>query len=320
MKPYRALSVAPVSKWSSLRGKLSRAVWPDGFPTALPTVTIGYGGSSYASSVPQDVSRVDRLMVSLPRGGTSECHLIHPSATPLNRLVVVHAGHGIHYFDEATGMIDMTQALLQAGYHVLGCCMPVDGYNAVQSYQLASGSPVTIVGHNFSALESDGVHPLRFFIEGAIISLNHAIPALLPKSVDMTGISGGGWTTDFVAALDRRIQYSAPVFGSLPFTLRPPGDLGDWEQFAARSWWTLLGDAPNLYTLGCYEFGRKRLQVLGDADPVFPVATVHTQVAAYGAVIDAVAPGQHEIFIDATTSSHEYSAAAVTEIMTLLQR
>lgn len=308
------------SKWTALRGTLAKAIWPDGIPTTFPTVTIGYSGSSYASSIPADVSRVDRLMATLPRGGTAEVHLIHPSAPAINRLAIVHGGHAIHYFDESTNMLEMTRALLLAGFHVLGCCMPVDGYNAVQSYQLADGTPVTITAHNFSALEADGVHPLRFFLDGTVQALNYAIPTLQPRSVDMTGISGGGWTTDFLAAVDRRIEFSAPVFGSLPFTLRPPGDLGDWEQFEARSWWTLLEDAPTLYTLGCFEFGRQRLQILGEDDPVFPVATVLAEVAEYGATIDAVAPGQHEILIDSTTSLHEYSPLAVEAVRDLFLR
>jgi hypothetical protein len=52
-------------------------------------------------------------------------------------------------------------------------------------------------------------------------------------SVDMIGLSGGGWTTAMMAAIDQRIELSVPVAGTAPLYARnadPGGCLGDAEQ------------------------------------------------------------------------------------------
>lgn len=302
-----------------MRRRLASAIWPLGFPVATPEVTLDYGGTSYATTAPADVDHVDLLLASLPRGGESRMHLLHPSAPELGRLVVVHGGHGISYYDAGTNMLGITAALLQAGYHVLGVCMPVDSFNETQAYALADGTPVTISNHNFAALESDGVHPLEFFLNGTLQGINYVRSVLELASIDMTGLSGGGWTTDFIAGIDPRIRRSYPVFGSMPYSLISPdgpGDPGDWEQAEARSWWTILGDKEALYTLGCVDKGRRRVQFLGNADPVFPASTVHDEIEAYAALIDSRVPtGQHEVRIDTTADAHEYSAETIAAIL-----
>ena len=48
----------------------------------------------------------------------------------------------------------------------------------------------------------------------------------------VTGLSGGGWQTIFISALDLRVKLSAPVAGYSSFLTRAvyPRDLGDPEQ------------------------------------------------------------------------------------------
>ena len=49
------------------------------------------------------------------------------------------------------------------------------------------------------------------------------------KNILMVGISGGGWTTVLMAAVDQRINQSFPIAGSLPIHLRTY-DIGDIEE------------------------------------------------------------------------------------------
>ena len=58
----------------------------------------------------------------------------------------------------------------------------------------------------------------------------------------MAGLSGGGWTTTLVGALDPRIDRLYPVSGSLPMHLRRTlkSDLGDWEQSEADGLYELV--------------------------------------------------------------------------------
>ncbi len=306
------------TKWSSLRARLIREIWPLGMPLGvMPQVTEDYGGLSYATANPIDVARADLLEMTLPRGGAPTAFLYHPRR-PINRCAIVHAGHGITHYDTGTRMDLMDRALLRSGFHVLGIDMP--DYPSAD-YTLADGTPVTVASHDFSALEADGVHALRFFLEPVVVVLNY-LSTLGFRSIDMTGISGGGWTTDHAAAVDRRIRYSAPVMGSLPHDLRPPGDLGDWEQFEARSWYA-IASFVELYTLGCCELDRKRLQILGELDPAFPVndaVDIRPDVNAYVAEINLAAAGQCAANFDATTALHEYSDQTIGQVIDFFRR
>ncbi|MBI3118705.1 MAG: acetylxylan esterase, partial [Candidatus Hydrogenedentes bacterium] len=57
-------------------------------------------------------------------------------------------------------------------------------------------------------------------------------PHVDPERVVMTGLSGGGWQTIFLSALDTRIKACAPNAGYIGIDVRTqyPGDIGDLEQ------------------------------------------------------------------------------------------
>jgi dienelactone hydrolase len=59
-----------------------------------------------------------------------------------------------------------------------------------------------------------------------------SLPNADPQRVAVTGLSGGGWQTIFISALDTRVKLAAPVAGYSSFLTRAayPKDLGDPEQ------------------------------------------------------------------------------------------
>ena len=61
-----------------------------------------------------------------------------------------------------------------------------------------------------------------------LLALEHADP----ERVAVTGLSGGGWQTIFISALDPRVKLSNPVAGYSSFLTRVRhfSDLGDSEQ------------------------------------------------------------------------------------------
>jgi dienelactone hydrolase len=73
---------------------------------------------------------------------------------------------------------------------------------------------------------------------------NH--PQVDPQQLGVTGLSGGGWQTIIISALDERVNVSVPVAGysSLVSRIERPGDIGDIEQNATD---LLVGqDFPHL--------------------------------------------------------------------------
>lgn len=325
-----------------LRHEIIRANWEaNEIPDLSPTVTLGYTGTSFFSAFPSLASRCDLIVCPLPRGGVSNVHLIYPPyGTGIGKVAVLHAGHQEEYYDTGTGCDLMIQGLLGAGYHVLGVCMPVSqgGFNAnpLVLNKLAGGT-MSFTDHEFQTAEADGVRTLRLFVDPVISAVRYVIETLRPSSVDMTGISGGGWTTDWCAAVCRLIRRSAPVFGSLPFSLRPPGDIGDYEQRESRYYWDPLrghdlATVESLYALGstgCVSGSpseltsgltlgvpRKRLQILGTADPIFPIASVQDAVDTYNESIQAaVGSGLSDVWVDTDASSHTYTTGSVAQVL-----
>ena len=310
--------------WRATRRRLCSQIWgASTIPSTVATRThANYNGSieaTYASSVPAECDHVDRLVASRPRTAAgSIAHLIYPSAEPNGRCAIVHGGHSITYYDESTRLLQMVSAHLTAGTAVLGMCMPTDGvHTSPLVLDLEAGGTTSISNHDFSAIEADGVHSWRYFVEPVIQMLNYLDSIEAPFSfVDMTGISGGGWTTDMASAVDRRIRRSAPVFGSVPLGMRPPGNAGDWEQRPERQWWDVLSprDYEAAYALGCVDLGRSRLHVVGDEDPVFPVVSVHAELDAMAERIDARIRGTHSVRIDSTTNEHECSDETIAAV------
>ena len=115
-------------------------------------------------------------------------------------------------------------------------------------------------------------------------------PSADPQRVAMTGLSGGGWQTVLLSALDQRVRVVVPVAGHMPaWARRDPGDVGDAEQLPADlcasadydTLSALLAPRPTLFIFnryddccfqphksvaGTYEPARAAFALLGAAD------------------------------------------------------
>ena len=115
-------------------------------------------------------------------------------------------------------------------------------------------------------------------------------PAADPERTAMTGLSGGGWQTVLLAALDQRVRVVVPVAGHMPaWARRDLPDVGDAEQLPADlctvadydTLSALLAPRPTLFIFnryddccfqphksvaGTYEPARAAFTLLGAAD------------------------------------------------------
>ena len=232
----------------------------------------------------------------------------------------------------------------ELGHDVFLFSMPLKGVNAGPS------ATATALGDNhwwFLPWEQQhGDHPLRYFIEPVVLTANYA-EAQGYEEINMAGLSGGGWSTTFAPAVDKRIKRSFPIAGSVPCAMRNPlgpvpgqtwtgDDDEDYEQscmphdhpVGARN------DKPGRpafascnytcqYLLAGLEPGRFQVQVLHEYDSCcFSPHGRHDQMLAYEANVRAElaggerAGGSHGWFTSTANnhSKHEVCAQDKTII------
>jgi hypothetical protein len=125
------------------------------------------------------------------------------------------------------------------GHDVFILSMPLKGVN------LGPGSNDTYLATDhewFRQWEEQGDSPLRYFMEPTYLTVNYAKAAGY-EQIYMAGLSGGGWSTTFAAAIDKRIDASFPIAGSLPCDMRNPES---WDH--PQSW---TGDSDEDYEQSC---------------------------------------------------------------------
>ena len=142
----------------------------------------------------------------------------------------------------------------------------------------------------------------------------------------MVGLSGGGWTTNLISALDDRIKYSFNVAGSTPIYYRAGGSIGDIEQYLPQLYRDIAG-YPDLYVLGAYGKGRKQIQILNRYDNCCFGQKQHDPSRDYAddmhlvekSVIEKlVTLGEHDhyyLVIDETSPNHQISEYALKNVI-----
>jgi hypothetical protein len=130
---------------------------------------------------------------------------------------------------------------------------------------------------------TSGVAPFYLCLRGGLDVLL-GLPNTDPERLAVTGLSGGGWQTIFISALDKRVKLTDPVAGYSSFLTRARylKDLGDSEQtptdLATVADYThltaMMAPRPTLLTYNskddcCFEAGYALPPLLDAARPIF---------------------------------------------------
>lgn len=212
------------------------------------------------------IGRVDRI--EIPVTGLDSVKDLAYLFVPVHRtkrLVIFNPGHSCTLIDDERhySRIEATiTGLAEAGYDVLAVYMP---HVKESSDPNCKFDHCKVYNTDLGIPDPLPTFGLRLFLEPTIVSLNWILKEYRYKRVDMVGLSGGGWTTNLISAIDDRIKYSFNVAGSTPLYYRVGSSIGDIEQFLPQLYRDIAG-FPDLYVLGAYGKGRKQVQVLNRRD------------------------------------------------------
>ena len=193
------------------------------------------------------------------------------------------------------------------GFDVVAIAMPLYGRTAPRPASHDHGDLVrfnTTTFHGASVLLDPGIAALNYLRENTGRDWAH-----------MTGYSGGGWATTYLAAVEPRIHRSYPVAGSLPLSLRGLGDLGDWEQWAPELY--PGADYRDLYVMGASGKERGQVQMLNQYDPCCFAGDGRYREYEPAAAqrVAAIGPGSFRVWVDAGQRQHGISDATIDEIL-----
>jgi hypothetical protein len=311
------------------RQALINYIWgPDGWPSERSPARVQTNiddpiyGSLYNEQ--GNLSRIDLYTVRMAYGIESHVYHFHPIRTN-GRLFLFHAGHngyGFHGDDiwmnngaQYPGLV--IPALLKEGYSVLALDMPIYSFYGSPTVYLP-GATNGLVLTNHSDIFNNLERPFRFFLDPIVVTLNFALDTYGYKSVYMTGLSGGGWTTTLYGALDPRVERTYPVAGSAPdicaVCTRGPETMNRTNRAFITSpitrnstSWVSYGENHlqfqilNLYDSCCF-YGTRYTNW---------VDKIKTRVRELGA-------GSYEFFSDTTHNEHRTSPTALSLIMNSL--
>ena len=230
------------------RNQLIQFTWnSNDLPSGLPDY-VEQNISDERFSDLSNLKQIDKLTIEM-ESGLSSIVYIFSSEIDNNDVILYHQGHAGGFINGKNTI----QKLLNSGFTVAAFSMPLSGMNNEPIINHEKFGTFKLNSHNhFEFLESENFHPLRFFLEPVVVTLNQIEKNFTFDSFAMIGISGGGWTTVLISAIDDRIDESYSVAGSFPIWLRfDSRDFGDYEQTIPEFY--KIANYLELYVLSSYD-------------------------------------------------------------------
>lgn len=209
-----------------------------------------------------NLKQIDKITIIMKHNVNSISFLFHPINSN-NQLIIYHQGHSGDFYNEKNSI----ETFLNDGFTVLAFSMPLLGNNNNPILDHDSFGKIKLISHKqFVLLETNSFSPIQYFVEPVIISLNYLDKNYNFDSYNMVGISGGGWTTTLVSAIDERINDSFSISGSYPIYLRfQSKNLGDYEQLEPKLY--NVANYLDMYILSSIGQNRSHTQIFIKDDP-----------------------------------------------------
>ena len=327
----------------SRRATLITQVWGgSSLPATLPTVTTGISNPfpSY------NVARVDRYVASMSNGQSNASNLYVPNSPNNNRLVILNPGHQVDCdwttFASGYRVQPLLQALLGAGYYVYAMNQP--------PAQLGSTTCGDYAVHP-AMFTSYGNTAMGYFLEPAVQALNYFDANYSFRDYSITGLSGGGWTSVVLPALDWRIKTAIAVGSTEPGLIWVPAfncGVGFGVDICSDGCTTTACNEVNwtnfytvagyidLYAMAGYGANRRLFHILNYSDDCCWGNTQYNAINApahYGVVFEAfmrnwivavkqratvVMPIHYDGMIDYIATQHQFSTNAQATILSIL--
>jgi len=298
---YPLIHIKNIDDISRVRSDLINYIWIDEkYPlTKYPAIVSDISDPRYDNF--SNLKQIDKIEHIMEFGVNSVAyHFIPQNAN--NELILYHQGHGGDFF---LGK-DTIDFFLENGYSVLAFTMPLVGMNDTPNYNDPNLGVMTLKLHSdFELLESSNFHPVKFFFEPLVVSLNYIDSEFDYENYYMVGISGGGWTTVVFPAIDSRIKESYSVAGSVPFIFRSiDKNYGDYEQRLPEMYRT--ANYFDLYLMASIGEDRKFVQIFNKFDP----CCFSGDYQIYEDELKQIATligGEYDMIIDDTHNEHKIS-------------
>jgi hypothetical protein len=264
----------------------------------------------------ENLREVDDIVVEMKYSIESHVYHFIPKQRR-NKLLLFHQGH----LGDFIANKETISYYVEKGFDVLAFAMPLYWRNKPADHWIhtphfgpifvpdaPSGNPAP---HKYIPfLSSPQFNPAQLFFHPVVVALNYALAQRPYETVGMVGLSGGGWTTAILPALDTRIRFSVQIAGSLPFylkSIRPTKDMGDYEQFGLPLY--EIANYMELYLLSSFGEDRVHVQILNGNDPCCFDQPASKQYAGVlqQLIVQMEMPGAFQFYIDNTHSEHAVS-------------
>lgn len=260
-----------------------------------------------------NIKRIDQLKMIMKFGIESNAYLLLPEIEN-NKVIIYHQGHSGD-FSQSEKTI---QFFLDKGFSILIFSMPLVEPNNKPIVETEFGS-IELRSHEFlKFLESENFSTLSLFTEPVIVGINYLENNFEYSSYYMVGISGGGWTTVLVSAIDDRISKSFSVAGSVPIYLRTiPNNLGDYEQTIPDFY--KIANYLDLYIMSSHGENRQFIQIFNKYDPCcFSGDVYKTYDSEIKEVVNKLDNGMFEVFLD-ENKEHTISQESLEYIVNAME-